>query len=110
MSSAGSEAKKVFEDAQRLLKTLISNGSLKGQGVAGFWHAQSDGDDINVYNGDVSLVRDAKPIATFHCLRQQVRFISSFRTVLGFWEMKTLVISPAAGEGQLGFRTLPVSV
>lgn len=82
--SAGSEAKQVFEDAQRLLKIIISNGSLKGQGVVGFWHAQSNADDINVYKDDVSLFRDAKPIATFHCLRQQVRFISSLTMFHGF--------------------------
>lgn len=82
--SAGSEAKQVFEDAQRLLKIIISNGSLKGQGVVGFWHAQSNGDDIIVYKEDVSLFRDAEPIATFHCLRQQVRFISILRLFYGF--------------------------
>lgn len=81
--SAGSEAKQVFEDAQRLLKIIISNGSLKGQGVVGFWHAQSNVDDINVYKDDVSLFRDSEPIARFHCLRQQVWFSSSFRMFHG---------------------------
>lgn len=66
------EAKQVFEDAQRLLKIIISSGSLKGHGLVGFWHAQSSGDDIDVYKEDVSVFRDTKPIATFHCLRQQV--------------------------------------
>lgn len=89
MSSAGSEAKQVFEDAQQLLKTIISDGSLKGQGVVGFWHAQSNGDDINVYKEDVSSFRNAEPIATFHGLRQQVRFISSVRMFHGLEEMKT---------------------
>lgn len=71
------EAKQVFEDAQRLLKIIISNGSLKGHGLVGFWHAQSCGDDINVYKDDVSSYRHTKPIATFNCLRQQVRLSSS---------------------------------
>lgn len=82
--SAGSEAKQVFEDAQQLLNMIISNGSLKGQGVVGFWRAQSNVDDIHVYKDDVSLFRDAEPIATFHCLRQQVRFFSSLRMFHGF--------------------------
>lgn len=75
--SAGSEAKRVFEDAQRLLKVLIGNGSVKGRGVVGFWHAQSSADDIHVYQDDVSQLRDAEPIATFHCLRQQVRLLGA---------------------------------
>lgn len=70
--SSGSEAKKVFDDAQRLLKILIGNGSLKGRGLVGFWPAQSDGDDIRVYKDDVAVSGDARPVATFHCLRQQV--------------------------------------
>lgn len=73
---AGMEAKQVFEDAQRLLKVIISSGSLKGHGLVGFWPARSSGDDIDVYNEDVSVVRGTKPIATFHCLRQQVRLSS----------------------------------
>ena len=87
--TAGSEAKQVFEDAQRLLKIIISNGSLKGQGVVGFWRAQSSADDIHVYKEDVSLFRDAEPIATFHCLRQQVRFTSSLGMFHEYKEMKT---------------------
>lgn len=75
--SAGLEAKRVFEDAQRLLKVLIGNGSVKGRGVVGFWHAQSSADDIHVYEDDVSSLRDAEPIATFHCLRQQVRLLGA---------------------------------
>lgn len=75
--SAGSEAKRVFDDAQRLLKVLIGNGSVKGRGVVGFWHAQSSADDIHVYEHDVSSLGDAEPIATFHCLRQQVRLLGA---------------------------------
>lgn len=71
------EAQKVFNDAQRLLNQMIDNSSLKGQGLVGFWHAQSEGDDINVYKHDVTVHKDTKPIATFHGLRQQVRVISN---------------------------------
>lgn len=109
--SAGSEAKQVFEDAQQLLKMVIRNGSLKGQGVVGFWHAQSNLDDIHVYKDDISLFRDAEPIATFHCLRQQVRFFRSLRMFDGFSEDEnTSVLFPTAGEGQLCVRAVPVSV
>lgn len=71
---AGLEARRVFDDAQKLLHKMIDNCSLKGRGLVGFWRAQSDGDDINVYKDDVTVHRDTKPIATFHGLRQQVRF------------------------------------
>lgn len=56
---------------------MIDNCSLKGRGLVGFWRAQSDGDDINVYKDDVGVQRDTEPIATFHGLRQQVRVINS---------------------------------
>jgi len=57
-----------------MLTQMIDNGSLKGRGLVGFWHAQSDGDDIRVYEGDVTAHKGTEPIGTFHGLRQQVRF------------------------------------
>lgn len=77
MLPAGVEAQRVFNDAQLLLNRMIESGSLKGRGLLGFWHAQSDGDDINVYKDDVTVHRDTKPLATFYGLRQQVWVISS---------------------------------
>lgn len=73
----GSEARRVFDEAQQLLNQMIDSGSLKGRGLVGFWPAQSDGDDISVYKDDVTVNRDTKPIATFHGLRQQVSCINS---------------------------------
>ncbi|XP_070847286.1 methionine synthase [Chaetodon trifascialis] len=75
--TVGLEARRVFDDAQKLLHQMIDDGSLKGRGLVGFWHAQSDGDDISVYKDDVTVHRDTKPIATFHGLRQQVEKDSS---------------------------------
>uniref|UniRef100_A0A3P8TAE7 Methionine synthase n=1 Tax=Amphiprion percula TaxID=161767 RepID=A0A3P8TAE7_AMPPE len=69
--TVGSEARRVFDDAQRLLNQIFDSSSLKGRGLVGFWHAQSAGDDIKVYKDDVTVCRDTKPIATFHGLRQQ---------------------------------------
>ncbi|XP_077359227.1 methionine synthase isoform X1 [Festucalex cinctus] len=65
--TVGSEARKVFDDAQRLLKQMIGNSSVTGRGLVGFWRAQSNGDDINVYHHD-----DSTPISVLHGLRQQV--------------------------------------
>ncbi|KAJ4940616.1 hypothetical protein JOQ06_026913 [Pogonophryne albipinna] len=69
--TVGSEARRVFDEAQRLLHQMIDSGSLKGRGLVGFWPAQGDGDDIRVYREDAPATRDAQPIATFHGLRQQ---------------------------------------
>lgn len=70
--TVGSEARRVFDDAQRLMNKMIDNGSLKGKGLVGFWPAQSEGDDINVYEADVTAPRQTEPIAKFYGLRQQV--------------------------------------
>lgn len=75
--TVGSEARRVFDDAQQLLNQIFDNSSLKGRGLVGFWRAQSNGDDIRVYKDDVTVQRDTKPITTFHGLRQQVEKDSS---------------------------------
>ncbi|KAK2815460.1 hypothetical protein Q5P01_025927 [Channa striata] len=75
--TVGAEARRVFDDGQRLLTHMIDNKSLKGQGLVGFWRAQSDGDDISLYKDDVTVHRDTKPIAVLHGLRQQVEKDSS---------------------------------
>ncbi|XP_076005784.1 methionine synthase [Genypterus blacodes] len=68
----GAEAQQVFDDGQRLLNQMIDNCSLKGRGLVGFWRAQSDGDDINIYEGDAIPNRDVKPCCVLHGLRQQL--------------------------------------
>jgi 5-methyltetrahydrofolate--homocysteine methyltransferase len=45
----GVEAKKVFNDAQALLKDIVKNKSLKASAVFGLFPANSVGDDIQVY-------------------------------------------------------------
>lgn len=52
---------------------MIANSSLTGRGLVGFWRAQSNGDDINVYANDDTVHRDSQPISVLHGLRQQVR-------------------------------------
>jgi len=56
----GIEAKKLFEDANRLLDDIIKNKLLKAKGVAGLFEANADGDDVMLNGGP-----------TFHFLRQQ---------------------------------------
>jgi 5-methyltetrahydrofolate--homocysteine methyltransferase len=72
----GDEAKKLFDDAQALLKKVVDEKLLTAKGVIGFWPANSVGDDI-----ELSVEREAisdtkrqspntKPV-TIHTLRQQ---------------------------------------
>ena len=63
----GPEARKLFDDAQRLLKRTIDNKLLHARGVYGFWPAASVGDDILVYED----ADRRSELARFHTLRQQ---------------------------------------
>ena len=72
-SVVGSEARRLFDDARKLLDEIVSNKLLTARGVFGFWPANSDGDDIVVFNSEPSAL-SAKPsasIARFPTLRQQ---------------------------------------
>jgi 5-methyltetrahydrofolate--homocysteine methyltransferase len=77
--NCGAEARKLFDDAQRLLARIVAEKRLTARGVYGFWPANSVGDDILVY-ADASR---SQTIARFPMLRQQ-------------WERK----------GQADFRSL----
>ena len=64
----GHEARKLYDDARRLLEQIIANGSFQARGVAALWPANRIGPD------DVALFTDetrAERLATFHMLRQQ---------------------------------------
>ncbi|TSL04190.1 Methionine synthase [Bagarius yarrelli] len=68
--TVGEEARRVFDDALRLLNRLIDSKGLQARGISGFWRAQSHGDDILVYAEDVTPT-SSNHSATFHGLRQQ---------------------------------------
>lgn len=63
----GGEARRLFDDAQRLLRRIIDERLLRARGVYGFWPANSVGDDVEVY-ADPS--RQAI-LTRFNMLRQQ---------------------------------------
>jgi 5-methyltetrahydrofolate--homocysteine methyltransferase len=67
-NKVGAEAKKLFDDAQALLKRIVAEKWITASGVVGFWPANSIGDDITLYADDTR----ASPIATLHTLRQQI--------------------------------------
>jgi 5-methyltetrahydrofolate--homocysteine methyltransferase len=63
----GTEARRLFEDANNMLDKIIRDGSLKAQAVYGLFPANSIGDDINIYSDD-----NRNTVAyTLHMLRQQ---------------------------------------
>jgi 5-methyltetrahydrofolate--homocysteine methyltransferase len=65
---AGPRAKELFDDAQKLLGEIVGKRLLTARGVAGFFLANSVGDDIEVY-ADAGRRR---LLATFCTLRQQM--------------------------------------
>ncbi|XP_076441895.1 methionine synthase-like [Babylonia areolata] len=64
-ADVGEEARKVYDDAQRMLKSIISNKSLKANAAIAFYKASRVGDDIEVYD------EDGQHIETLRGLRQQ---------------------------------------
>jgi 5-methyltetrahydrofolate--homocysteine methyltransferase len=63
----GAEAQRLFDDAQLLLDRIVSQRLLTARGVYGFWPANSDGDDIVLYEDDERSAERAR----FSMLRQQ---------------------------------------
>ncbi|XP_005100971.2 methionine synthase [Aplysia californica] len=61
----GSEAKKVFDDAQKMIEKTIKEKKLRASGTIAFYPANSVEDDIEVYN------ENGETIATLFGLRQQ---------------------------------------
>jgi 5-methyltetrahydrofolate--homocysteine methyltransferase len=48
-AKVGTEARKLFDDAKRLLERIIADKALSANAVYGFWPANSSGDDIVVF-------------------------------------------------------------
>ena len=65
----GAEAKKLFDEAQRMLQQIIAEKWLRASGVVGFYPANTVGDDIEVYTDDTR--RTVKTV--LHALRQQTK-------------------------------------
>jgi 5-methyltetrahydrofolate--homocysteine methyltransferase len=63
----GVEAKKLFDDANRMLDEIVRDKSLQANGVIAFFSAVNTGDDVDLFKRE----DDTKAFATFHFLRQQ---------------------------------------
>ncbi len=68
--TVGPEARKLYDDARRLLDEIIANRWLTARGVYGFWQANSVGDDI-VVQSETSDFKSQISDFKFPMLRQQ---------------------------------------
>jgi 5-methyltetrahydrofolate--homocysteine methyltransferase len=64
----GAAARGLYEDARAMLKTIIAERWFRAAAVAGFWPANSDGDDILVFADETRKT----PVAVLRTLRQQL--------------------------------------
>ncbi|MFP1152036.1 methionine synthase [Mycobacterium sherrisii] len=65
--ATGEAARKLYDDAQQMLDTLIKEKWLTANGVIGFFPANAVGDDVEVYTDDTRT----EVLTTLHNLRQQ---------------------------------------
>ena len=82
----GEQAKQLLEDANAMLDNIIKNNWLKAKAVIGVWRANSDGDDVHLYDND-------EQIATYNFLRQQGKKSKSNRCLSDF-------VAPLTSEKQ----------
>jgi 5-methyltetrahydrofolate--homocysteine methyltransferase len=64
----GERARELLGDARSLLAQIVENQWLEARGVYGFFHANSNPDDVVVYRDDSR----SEILTTFHMLRQQM--------------------------------------
>ncbi len=67
-AKVGEAARSLYNDARAMLDKIVAEKWFKASAVAGFWPANSVGDDIHIYADETR----AKPIAVLHGLRQQL--------------------------------------
>jgi 5-methyltetrahydrofolate--homocysteine methyltransferase len=63
----GAEAKKLFDDANRMLDEIVKNKSLQANGVVAFFPAVSENEEVKLFKDH----SDSIPFASFYFLRQQ---------------------------------------
>jgi 5-methyltetrahydrofolate--homocysteine methyltransferase len=64
----GSEATKLFDDAQVLLKRIVTEKRYTAKAVIAYWPANAIGDSVEVYADE----KRSRVLTTFHFLRQQL--------------------------------------
>jgi 5-methyltetrahydrofolate--homocysteine methyltransferase len=66
--TVGASARELFDDAQAMLKQIAAEGWFRAHAVIGLWPANSEGDDILVFDDEARRA----PVAVLHTLRQQL--------------------------------------
>ena len=66
--NVGEVAQSLYNDARKMLDTIIKEKWFTANATIGFWPANSDGDDVTLYGDEART----KPVATLHTLRQQL--------------------------------------
>ena len=65
----GSQARELFDDAQKLLAEIAEKGLLIARGIFGFWPANAQGDDVDLFVDETRT----KKLARLYFLRQQMQ-------------------------------------
>ncbi len=68
----GKEAQSLYDDGRKILDQIISEKRFQCRAAVGLWHANSIGDDVELYDGES---RD-KTLGTFRFLRRQQEILS----------------------------------
>ena len=94
-ASVGVEAKKLFDDAQKLLERIVTEKLLTARGVYGFWPVNSEGDDIIVYTDETR----SKEQLRLHMLRQQWERVgqTNFRSLADYIAPQTSGVADYLG-------------
>ena len=86
----GSEAKRLFDDAQKMLDQIIKDKSLQANGVFGFYAAtRTEADDVKL-----SRREGEEPFTTFHFLRQQNKKLKNSLTFAWQILLLPLILPP----------------
>ena len=67
-AAVGEAARSLFDDAQEMLRRMAAEHWIRARAVAGFFPANSEGDDILVFADETRR----EPVAVLHTLRQQL--------------------------------------
>ncbi|MBL8818273.1 MAG: methionine synthase [Planctomyces sp.] len=92
----GEEARRLFDDAQKELKSLLQNKALKASAVYGFWPANAVGEDVVLWTDESR----SKELMRFPMLRQQWERVGQkdFRSLTDYVAPRSS-ISGSAGPG-----------
>lgn len=63
----GTQARELYRDAQTMLADIVEHKRFRCRAVQGFWAANSDGDDVDIFQDESLTTR----LHRFHFLRQQ---------------------------------------